>query len=299
MTQNGLLLIDKPEGPSSAQVVHQVKTTLGAKKVGHLGTLDPFASGLLVLGINEGTKVADIFLHAPKSYRGVIALGIETDSQDATGTVLEVRNVPPLGEIELRSLERRFTGELQQVPPMFSALKRNGTRLYRLARQGKEVPREPRAIRIDRIVLRKLDGPELEIELDCSRGTYVRTVASDVGKALGCGAHLKTLRRLACGHLTVKQAITLAELEDLASQDKVPLLPLAAALNHLRAVTWDSLWLSRLRSGQQEILNQIGKPLGGERVLRILDRQGHIAALVEWQDTVPSGRWRLGKIFHG
>ena len=299
MTKPGLLLIDKPEGPSSAQVVHKVKILIGAKKVGHLGTLDPFASGLLVLGVNEGTKVADIFLRAPKSYRGVIALGVETDSQDSTGTVMEVRDVPPLEERELRSVEQRFTGELQQVPPMFSALKKNGTRLYRLARQGMEVPREPRAIRIDRIALRQLNAAELEIELDCSRGTYVRTVASDLGKALGCGAHLKSLRRLACGHLTLAQATGLAELGDMVSRGVVPLISIAKGLSHLPAVTWESPWLSRLRLGQQEILNQIGKPLKGEQVVRLLDRQGQIAALVEWHETSVGGHWRILKMFHG
>src|SRR5215470_7218389 len=126
MMQSGLLLIDKPEGPSSAHVVYKVKKILGAKRVGHLGTLDPFASGLLLLGVNEGTKIADIFLGAPKSYRGVMALGIETDSQDATGVVLEARPVPSLGESELLALERNFTGDLQQTPPMFSALKKDG-----------------------------------------------------------------------------------------------------------------------------------------------------------------------------
>jgi len=298
MTKSGLLLIDKPEGPSSAQIVRQVKDLMGAKKVGHLGTLDPFASGLLLLGVNEGTKVADIFLGAPKSYRGVIALGVETDSQDATGKVVEEHEVPSLAEQELRDLEQRFTGDLLQVPPMFSALKKNGTPLYRLARQGKEVPREPRAIRIDRIVLRQLGATELEIELDCSRGTYVRTVASDLGKALGCGAHLKTLRRLACGHLTLSQATTLANIESLVVQDKVPLVPIAKALSHLRGVTWESPWLSRLRFGQQEILNRIGKPCEGEKVVRVLDRQGQIAALVEWDEAIPCGCWRILKMFH-
>ncbi|MGH7784457.1 MAG: tRNA pseudouridine(55) synthase TruB, partial [Candidatus Binatia bacterium] len=170
ITQSGLLLIDKPEGPSSAYVVHKSKMILGAKKVGHLGTLDPFASGLLLLGVNDGTKIADIFLRAPKSYRGVMILGVETDSQDSTGTVTDVRDVPPFGEQDLHALEQQFSGDLKQIPPMFSALKRGGMRLYKLARQGKEVPREPRAIRIDAIHLRKLNSAEIGIDVTCSRG---------------------------------------------------------------------------------------------------------------------------------
>ena len=297
VVDSGLLLIDKPEGPTSAQVVHRVKVLLGAKKVGHLGTLDPFASGLLLLGINEGTKVADIFLSAPKSYRGIMVLGVETDSQDATGTIVQVRSVPAIGKIELRDLEQQFSGDLRQVPPMFSALKREGVPLYRLARQGKEVPREPRSIRIEKLRLSKLEKDTIEIEVTCSRGTYVRTLAADMGKSLGCGAHLKSLRRIACGHLTIDQAVTLDELERLDPTMAAPLLSLEKALDHLRAITWETQLLSRLRLGQQEILSHLDKPVGGEKLARILDPRGELVALVEWIEDVPRSRWRLIRIF--
>ena len=297
MVDSGLLLIDKPVGPSSAQVVHRVKVLLGAKKVGHLGTLDPFASGLLLLGINEGTKVADIFLSAPKSYHGIMVLGVETDSQDATGTIVQVRAVPAIGESELRDLERQFSGDQRQVPPMFSALKKEGVPLYRLARQGKEVPREPRSIRVEKLRLHKLGNDEIEIELTCSRGTYVRTLAADMGKSLGCGAHLKSLRRIACGYLTVDQAVTLDDLERRDPSMTVPLLSLEKALGHLRAITWENQLLSRLRLGQQEILRQLDKPVEGEKLARILDPRGGLVALVEWIDDVPQNRWRLSRIF--
>ena len=134
------------------------------------------------MGINEGTKVADIFLSAPKSYHGIMVLGVDTDSQDATGTIVQVRAVPAIGKSELRDLERQFSGDLRQVPPMFSALKKDGVPLYRLARQGKEVRREPRSIRVEKLRLHKLGNDEIEIELTCSRGTYVRTLAADMGK---------------------------------------------------------------------------------------------------------------------
>ena len=297
VVDSGLLLIDKPEGPSSAQVVHRVKVLLRAKKVGHLGTLDPFASGLLLLGINEGTKVADIFLSAPKSYRGVMVLGVETDSQDATGTILQVRPLPAVGKIELRDLERQFSGDMLQVPPMFSALKKQGVPLYRLARQGKEVPREPRSIRVEKLQLHKLGNDEIEMDLTCSRGTYVRTLAADMGKSLGCGAHLKSLRRIACGHLTVDQAITLDELERRDPRMTIPLLSLERALDHLPAFTWENQLLSRLRLGQQEILRQLGEPVGGEKLARLLDPRGRLVALVEWIADVPQSRWRLVRIF--
>lgn len=298
MNQSGILLIDKPEGPSSAQVLRRVKAITGAKKLGHLGTLDPFASGLLLVGVNEGTKIADIFVDASKSYRGVMILGVATDSQDATGTIIKERPVPSLGESDLKELERKFTGELRQIPPMFSALKKDGVRLYKLARQGKEIPREPRAITIEALRLGRLSAAEIEIDVTCSRGTYVRTLAADMGEALGCGAHLKSLRRTACGHLTLDDAVTLGELERLARKREIPLVALSAALSHLRGLTWQSGWLSRLRLGQQEILNQIGKPLAGERLVRILDPRGELVALAERSQNIPGGLWRLARVFH-
>lgn len=298
MTRSGILLIDKPEGPSSAQVVQRVKAILQAKKVGHLGTLDPFASGLLLVGVNEGTKIADIFLGGVKTYRGVIALGVETDTQDRTGKILQERPVEALDEIQLHSLENSFSGELQQVPPMFSALKRDGVRLYRLARQGKEVPREPRRIRIDYLRLNKSSDSELEFETTCSRGTYIRTLAADIGKELGCGAHLKILRRTACDHLRVENAIRVDELENRCATEDAPLLTLREALSHLPAVIWQSRYLSRLRLGQQELLGQIGNPTNGRNLLRILDPCGELAVLVRWTEETP-GCWRLYRVFQG
>jgi len=298
MTRSGILLIDKPEGPSSAQIVHRVKTILQARKVGHLGTLDPFASGLLLIGVNEGTKIADIFLGGVKSYRGVIALGIETDTQDTTGKVMAKRPVPTLTESDLGALERKFTGELEQVPPMFSALKKDGVRLYRLARQGKEVPREPRRIRIDDLRLAKLTDTELEFTTTCSRGTYVRTLAADMGRELGCGAHLQQLRRTACDHLSVEKAVDIGELEKSCAQDGAPLLSLRQALQHLPSVMWQSRLISRLRLGQQELLAQIGRPPGCMDLMGILDPRGELAALAKWSSESPEGRWKLHRVFH-
>ena len=297
MIKSGLLLVDKPEGPSSAYVVHRAKVSLGAKKVGHLGTLDPFASGLLLLGINEGTKISDIFLRAQKSYRGVVTLGAATDSQDSTGVVVKTRPVPPLTDGELRALEERFSGELQQTPPMFSALKRDGVRLYKLARQGKEVPRQPRTIRIDSIRLRQINCTEIGIDVTCSRGTYVRTLASDLGEALGCGAHLKSLRRIACGHLRIERAVTLDELERFATRAESAMVSLSDALSHLRGITWDHRWLARLRLGQQECLRQIGKPLEEQELVRLLDARGNLVALIGWNEEIPGAGWQLLRVF--
>jgi tRNA pseudouridine55 synthase len=294
MNESGILMIDKPEGPSSAQVVHKAKVMLGAKKAGHLGTLDPFASGLLLVGINEGTKIADIFLGASKRYRGIMVLGVATDSQDATGTIIEQRPVPLLDAQRLKALEKQFTGELQQIPPMFSALKKDGVRLYRLARQGKEVPRAPRAVRVEALSLVQIGETEIELDATCSRGTYVRTLAADMGAALNCGAHLKSLRRLACGGLSVDAAVTLDDMERAKSPPASAFVSLAAALGHLSAVTWEERWIAQLRMGRQENLRQLGKPIHGETQMRILDRRGTLAALVDWSD---DGGWRLGRVF--
>jgi tRNA pseudouridine55 synthase len=181
---------------------------------------------------------------------------------------------------------------------MFSALKRQGVPLYKLARQGKEVPREPRAIRIEKLRLKRLTGDEIEIEVTCSRGTYVRTLVADMGKFLGCGAHLKSLRRIACGHLHVDQALTLDELERLNSRE-IRLLALEKALEPLHAIIWDNRLVSRLRLGQQEALRNLDKPVGGKKLARILDPRGSLVALVEWIEEIPQGRWRLIRVFHG
>lgn len=297
-TQSGLLLIDKPEGPSSAHVVHLVKKILGAKRVGHLGTLDPFASGLLPIGVNEGTKIADIFLGGTKSYRAVMVLGVATDSQDATGKVIDERPVPALADDDLRRLEKKFSGALTQVPPMFSALKKDGVRLYELARQGQEIERAPRSIQIDRLELFHLSDAEIEFEVTCSRGTYVRTLAADMGLELGCGAHLKKLRRLSCDHLTLAEAVPIEQLEASRNVGTVPLVKLANALSHLPAVIWDGRPIARLRQGQQEVLSQLRLPARGESLLSILDQAGELIALVQWTEDLPGGRWRLYRVFH-
>ena len=292
---SGLLLVDKPEGPTSAHVVARVKRALGAKKVGHLGTLDPFASGLLPLGVNDGTKVAEIFLAAEKSYRGIIALGVETDTQDSTGKVIEERPVAPLGVGELDRLRRAFTGALMQTPPMFSALKKDGVRLYHLARRGQTVERAPREIKIERLELWQPEGAEIGFELTCSKGTYIRTLAADMGTFLGCGAHLKSLRRLSCGHLNVEKAIRLDDIEGAKEKGRVPLLSLNEALGHVRAVALDSRMLAALRMGRQEMLDEIAPPKEGERLVRLVAPEGHLAALARWEEIVR--RWRLFRVF--
>jgi tRNA pseudouridine55 synthase len=293
---SGLLLVDKPEGPTSAHVVERVKHILGAKKVGHLGTLDPFASGLLPLGIDDGTKIAEIFLTAQKSYQGVIALGVATDTQDSTGKVIETREVPALADPELEKLRQAFTGALMQTPPMFSALKMDGVRLYRLARKGQTVDRAPREIKVESLRLWTQGTAEIGFEVTCSKGTYIRTLAADMGHSLGCGAHLKTLRRLSCGHLSVERAIPLGEIENAKARGEVPLLSLNEALSQFRAVSLDSHEVSSLRMGRQEVLVGLGAPKDGEKIVRLLDPEKNLVALANWSNEA-GRRWRLFRMF--
>ncbi len=296
--ESGLLLIDKPVGPTSAKVVQRVKAIMGARKVGHLGSLDPFASGLLLVGVNDGTKVAEIFLNEQKSYTGIITLGVETDTEDRTGQVLEVRDAPDLEQQELERLQTAFTGSLRQVPPMFSALKRGGVPLYRLARQGKTVPRPAREIHIESLRLWKLNGAELGFEVICSKGTYIRTMAADMGRTLGCGGHLKSLRRLTCGHLSVDQAVSMDEVQSM-KEDKgeVTLVPLARVLGHFRQVPLGAREESWLRAGRQEMLLELGLPKDGERMVCVSDVGGDLVALAQWVHGESGGRWQLFRVF--
>jgi tRNA pseudouridine55 synthase len=210
---NGLLLIDKPEGLSSFDVIRRVRRALGTRKVGHGGTLDPFATGLLTVAVGDATRLLEYMLADWKRYRAVMRLGQATDSQDLTGKVISECQPSPGFAMGLDEVFRAFTGEISQLPPMFSALKKNGVPLYKLARQGAEVEREARKIFIRELICLAVEGYDVYFEVDCSKGTYVRTLAHDMGKSLGCGAHLVELRRIACGSFSVADAMSLEDLE--------------------------------------------------------------------------------------
>lgn len=295
VSQSGILLLDKQEGPSSAAVVEEAKRILGARKVGHLGTLDPFASGLLPLAVNEGTKIAQVLMNTKKSYVGVAVLGKETDTMDRTGTLLRKRSVPNLDDEEIQALRRKFSGSVSQIPPMFSAVRQRGVRLYRLARQGQSVRRDPRNITIEELRLWRLNSAELGFYVTCSKGTYIRALAADMGTYLGCGAYLKTLRRVACGPFSLEEASSLSEIESLRDQGQLPLIGMSRALQHLRAVVLESEILERVRKGQQSLLQSIGPPRGGERELRLTDARDELVALLAWDDC--RKQWRLARVF--
>lgn len=230
---DGFFVIDKPVGVTSHDIVSKVRRAINQKKVGHTGTLDPFATGVLPVAVGEGTKTIQFLDESVKEYRAVLKLGVATDTQDHTGQVLSERDWSGLTPADLEGLLPRFTGKLSQLPPMFSALKQGGVPLYKLARQGVEVERELREVEIYSLSFDWIRLPEAAFTVRCSRGTYVRTLACDLGEALGCGAHLLELRRSQSGLFMEAEAITLEQLQE--AQDPAALLmPLERALGHLK-----------------------------------------------------------------
>lgn len=230
---DGVLLLDKPLGLTSNDALQKARRLFSAAKGGHTGTLDPAATGLLPLCFGEATKFSADLLDADKTYEAVVQLGVTTDSGDAEGQVVATAPVT-VGEAEVRQALPRFTGAIEQIPPMHSALKRNGRPLYELARKGIEVERAPRAVTIHALELLDFAGDRLTLRVRCSKGTYIRVLAADLGQALGCGAHLVGLRRTAVGDLDLHGAITLAELEALAETARASRLqPVDALLRSL------------------------------------------------------------------
>jgi tRNA pseudouridine55 synthase len=211
----GVLLVDKPTDHTSHDVVARLRRKLNMRRIGHAGTLDPMATGLMILLIGKATRISQYLISLDKEYEGTIELGKVTDTQDAEGEVLETRPVPPLTEAEVRAAIGGFLGDQYQMPPMFSAIKIDGVALYKNARKGVEIEREPRFIRIMSFDLTRFALPQLDFRLRCSKGTYVRTIAHDLGAKLGCGAHLSALRRTATDRFNISQALTLDQIEAL------------------------------------------------------------------------------------
>jgi len=245
---DGALLLDKPIGISSNRALQQAKRLLGAKKAGHAGTLDPLASGLLVLLFGEATKFAGPLLDADKEYLATLELGIRTSTGDAEGTPLEERPVA-VTRAQMEAVLERFRGAIEQVPPMHSALKRDGVPLYKLARQGRSVWRAARQVQIAELELLGYEPPRAQLRIRCSKGTYIRSLGEDIGAALGTGAHLATLRRTAAGRFRLDQAVTLERLRAMTPPE-MPLVPLGALLADIPATELDAAAEARLRSGQ-------------------------------------------------
>lgn len=277
---NGVLLLDKPVGLTSNAALQIAKRLFQAEKAGHTGTLDPFASGLLPLCLGEATKFAQYLLDADKTYRAVMQLGVTTTTGDPEGEVLDIRPVN-ISRDDLHAAIARFIGPIEQTPPMYSALKHQGKPLYEYARAGIEIVRKSRLIHIRSIELRGFDGTQATIDVCCSAGTYIRTLAEDIGKMLGCGAHLIALTRTASGGFQLDQAVSLATLEnsDMNARDHL-LLPADGLVTYLPRIELDDAESRALLNGQRQTLAAYTHWTG---LVRAYDRQQHFLGLVEFQ----------------
>jgi tRNA pseudouridine55 synthase len=251
---HGLLLLDKPEGLSSNQALQKARYLYAAAKGGHTGSLDPLATGLLPLCFGEATKIAGLLLGAVKAYETVCRLGVVTDTADAQGAVLKTRPVPALDDATIETALASFRGRIQQVPPIYSALKRDGEPLYRRARRGEQVVVEPREVEIRRLELLGRDGDFLRLGVECGSGTYIRSLVRDLGETLGSGAHVVALRRTWVEPFVSPKMTTLGALQSLASEGHAALdrllLPIEAGLAGFPSVALDAAESQRLRQGQ-------------------------------------------------
>lgn len=257
---DGVVLLDKPAGMSSQGAVTAVKRAFNADKAGHTGTLDPMATGLLPICLGEATKYSQDLLEADKTYVAQVKFGSRTDTGDAEGQIIEELPLPTFAsdaemKAALNALLPKFTGAISQVPPMYSALKRDGKPLYEYARAGVELERAPRDIVIHSIRWTNVNWPEATLEVSCSKGTYIRVLAEDIGNALGCGAHLVGLRRTEVGHLTLEQSFTIESIQSALQNTADYILPVDALLQTLPHLTVDEQQAKRLEMGQRVPLN--------------------------------------------
>ncbi len=250
--QSGIIVVDKPRDVTSAKVVADVKRLLHAKKVGHTGTLDPFAEGVLVCCINDATRLARFLLAGNKTYNAILRLGIETDTQDATGTVTATQAVTDCSEQRITSAVKKFKGLIKQRPPVYSALKHKGTPLYKLARQGRPVQKPARSVHILKIKVLEIKLPLVHLEVACSAGTYIRSLCADIGKQLGCGGHLLALTRTQSCGFKIQQAISLPQLEKRALRGDINgcMISMADALADMPACTAGQKLMKKIRHGQ-------------------------------------------------
>jgi len=257
---DGVVLLDKPAGMSSQGAVTAVKRAFNADKAGHTGTLDPMATGLLPICLGEATKYSQDLLEADKSYIAQVKFGSRTDTGDAEGQIIEELPLPTFADelaikAALDALLPKFTGPITQVPPMYSALKRDGKPLYEYARAGIELERAPREITIHAIRWTNVNWPEATLEVSCSKGTYIRVLAEDIGNTLGCGAHLVGLRRTEVGHLNLEQSFTMESIQQGLQDSSSYILPVDALLQTLPHLTVDEQQAKRLEMGQRVPLN--------------------------------------------
>lgn len=297
---DGVLIIDKPADLTSAAVVRRIKRLNGVRKVGHTGTLDPFATGVMICPVNRATRLAQFFLNGRKTYRATLRLGIETDTQDPTGTPIAEH---PVGDIAPAAIERvfdRFKGTIEQVPPVFSALKHKGVPLYKYARAGTPVQKAARKVQISRLSIRAVRLPEIDFEVACSSGTYIRTLGADIGAALGCGGHLTALERTnSCG-FSIGQSVSLERLEDLAGENRLGdvVVPMATALSGMPTHVADPALGEKIRHGRPLTGQDFSPPTGADDLsnVKITDAENRLLAIIH----IPENKndYRYCCVFH-
>ena len=277
---NGIVIIDKPQGWTSQDVVSKLRGVLHTKRIGHGGTLDPMATGVLPVFVGRATRGVEFFEHAEKCYETVLRFGIATDTEDITGTVLEEKPVN-LTRQQLDAVLENFRGEIQQIPPMYSALKINGQKLCDLARKGKEVERKPRTITILELTVLDFTGDTATLRVACSKGTYIRTLCKDIGQALGCGGCMESLRRVQAGAYTIEEAVPLAQLVE-SDDPESYLRPVDTMFTQYEAVTLTQKQALRCRNGNSF---SIDLPAG---TYRAYDETGAFLMLAKVEENVMS-----------
>ncbi len=288
---SGIIVVDKPQNITSAGVVAEVKRLLDARKVGHAGTLDPFAAGVLVCCINDATRLARFLLAGNKTYDATLKLGIETDTLDMTGAVTAVKPVKDWPEDTIKSAVKKFEGQIEQQPPVFSALKHKGTPLYRLARRGTPVQKPARRVYISKINILDVKLPLVHFEVSCSAGTYIRTLCADIGQQLGCGGHLLALKRTESSGFKIQQAISLKRLEKrvLVGDSKRYLISMTDALGDMPTCIADQKLIEKIRHGKHlktsdiEIVQSAAKSKKQDATIKIVDGDNILHAVLNYE----------------
>lgn len=299
MTVDGIINIDKPWGKTSFSIVSLVKRLTGEQHVGHAGTLDPAATGVLPVCLGRGTRVTQFLADAPKAYRAQIEFGVATDTYDATGNITARGDPSGINQEQLVSALTSFTGEIQQTPPMYSAVKHHGKPLYQLARSGITVERKDRLVRIYHLELRDWQPPIATVEVECGKGTYIRSLAHDLGQLLGCGANLKSLTRLRCGCFDIGDAVSLPQLEDASRHGYWQrfIYPIDIVLLHLAAMVVNDAAEKDIRNGRPLVFDRDDSlPRSSfDNHCRVYSRDGCFLAMVRFNSE--TGQWQPEKVF--
>ena len=282
--QSGIIVIDKPANLSSAKTVATVKRIIRADKAGHTGTLDPFATGVLVCCINSATKLSRFFLNGDKKYKAVLHLGVQTDTQDSSGKIEASSDRIGFSDQIIQSAIKRFEGTIEQLPPVYSALKHKGIPLYRHARKGNPIQKPPRRVHISYIHILEISLPLVSFEVFCSAGTYIRTLCSDIGVSLGCGGHLKELRRIESSKFSIDEALTLSELEKFACEGDISerMINAVDALRGIPIVVADQKLTRKIKHGKlikSKELNPI-PPCGSKGFIKVVDTDNQLIAVM-------------------